>query len=230
MHPGEFEILEKIVTEESASKFKLIETENEEELYKLARSLIVEQKLPFNQIIGHCFSLVSYEKKQLPPPNPVYLLMHGSGGNGKSQVIRCIAKWSEKLLQKEGQNIFQPRIILTSFTGTAARQIGGCTLHSGFNFQFGYGFNLSDKTMDELRKELQNLKLIIIDEISMLSADLFYALNERLCSVFQNLLPFGGISIVLVGDLLQIKPVQGRYIFQIPIYKTYANAYAACNL
>ena len=231
LHPGEFENFETNCIEENSSKYKLIEIENEEELYKLARSLIVEQKLPFNKVIEHCFSLVSYDKMKLPPPKPVYILMHGSGGNGKSQVIRCIAKWSEKILQKEGQDIFQPRIILASFTGTAARQIGGITLHSAFNFQFGYsGLSLSDKNMDELRKGLQNLKLIIIDEISMLSADLFYALNQRLCSVFQNKLPFGGISVILVGDLLQIKPVQGRYIFQTPIYQPYANCHEICNL
>ena len=52
------------------------------------------------------------------------------------------------------------------FSGTASRQIGGCTLHSAFNFQFGFsGLSLSDKKMDELRKTLQNLQLIIIDEI-----------------------------------------------------------------
>ena len=77
--------------------------------------------------------------------------------------------------------------------------------------------------MDLLRKNLQHLKLIIIDEVSMVSADMLHCLNQRLCSIFQNLHPFGGISIILVGDLMQLRPVKGRYIFENPNDSSYLN-------
>jgi hypothetical protein len=105
-------------------------------------------------------------------------------------------------------------------SGTAAGHIDGTTLHTAFSFGFGSSSNsniISDEKLDILRKNLQYLKIIIIDELSMVSADLLYCLNKRLCSIFQNLLPFGGISIILVGDLMQLKPVKGCYIFEKPI-------------
>ena len=58
--------------------------------------------------------------------------------------------------------------------------------------------------------------MIIIDEMSMVSADVLYKIHKRLCDIFINNLPFGGISTMWVGDLLQLKPVRGRFIFEEP--------------
>ena len=232
-HPGDFEKLDTEPGSFIGGKYKTIDISNETELYNIARQLVVEQKHVFNSVIKQCFNLKCYSKAKISPPNPIYLLVHGGGGVGKTNLIKAISKWGEKILRSEEQSIYQPRILLTSLTGTAAAHIDGVTLHTAFSFGFGSSSTsnlISDEKLDALRKSLQYLKIIIIDEISMVSADMFYCLNKRLCSIFQNLLPFGGISIILVGDLMQLKPVRGRYIFQIPIDLTYFDGLGLINL
>ena len=58
--------------------------------------------------------------------------------------------------------------------------------------------------------------MIIIDEMSMVSSDDLYKIHHRLTDIFNNNLPFGGLSIMFVGDMLQLKPVRGRFIFEEP--------------
>ena len=86
----------------------------------------------------------------------------------------------------------------------AAVNIGGSTIHSTFSI------SIYSKLQDILfmkEMELRRMKLLVIDEIGMVRADLFDLIDERLKEVFQNSLPFGGIQIVLFWDLYQIPPV-----------------------
>ena len=69
-----------------------------------------------------------------------------------------------------------------------------------------------------MREDLSDLRLIIIDEMSLVSADVLYKIDAKLREIF-NLrkdIPFAGIGVMLVGDLLQIPPVKGAYIFSRP--------------
>ena len=100
---------------------------------------------------------------------------------------------------------------------------GGQTLHGAFGF--GYGdeqqtdnTKCGDKKRNELRENLSELKLLIIDEVSLVSADMLYKLDARLKEIFhlKKNIPFGGVSVMLVGDLLQIPPVTGGLVFTIP--------------
>ena len=111
----------------------------------------------------------------------------------------------------------QPFIPLTVPTGTAAKNIDGLTLHSAFNMPFGNTFkSLGDKKRDQKRKELSRLKILIVDEFSMVKADMLYQLNLRLKEIKQNDKDFGGVAVILFGDLMRLRPVQARYIFQKP--------------
>ena len=61
------------------------------------------------------------------------------------------------------------------------------TLHSAFHFKFGNDFSsLSDKLREELRSSLSKLKIVIVDEMSMVKSDLLYQLNLRLQEIKQN--------------------------------------------
>ena len=78
---------------------------------------------------------------------------------------------------------------------------------------------LGDKKRDQKRNELSRLKILIINEFSMVKADMLYQLNLRLKEIKQikqNDKDFGGVAVILFGDLMQLRPVRARYIFQKP--------------
>lgn len=92
------------------------------------------------------------------------------------------------------------------------------TIHSTFDMNIGDKtyIPLSDESLAKFRNLFSELKLIILDEMSMVSSDMLYKIHQRLTDILQNSKPFGGVSIVLVGDLLQIKPIGAFNIFAKP--------------
>ena len=73
---------------------------------------------------------------------------------------------------------------------------------------------MSDKHKSCLRNKLSDVRLIIIDEISMVSSDLFYKIHARLTEIFgcKSDEPFAGIPVLVCGDLYQLPPVKGKTI------------------
>ena len=82
------------------------------------------------------------------------------------------------------------------------------TLHQAFDFNFigRVHESLSDKKFAQFRANLADLKLIIVDEMSMVDSDKLYKIHRRLCEVLQYDISelFANVGIVLVGDLLQV--------------------------
>ena len=76
--------------------------------------------------------------------------------------------------------------------------------------------SLSDKMRDEKRNLYKNLKMLIIDEISLVDADMFYKIDLRLREITQKGVPLGNVAIFVLGDLMQMCPISGRYIFLNP--------------
>ena len=83
--------------------------------------------------------------------------------------------------------------------------------------------SLSDKSLAELRENLTCLKLIIIDEISLVSADILYIIHMKLREVFNTPKEalFANLNVILVSDLLQICPMQGTLVFKTPLNLKY---------
>jgi hypothetical protein len=95
--------------------------------------------------------------------------------------------------------------------------LDGITIHSAFDLKFGNEHvGLSDKKMAQFRENLADLQIVIIDEMSMVHSDTLYKIHVRLCEIFQTDDIFGNIGVILVGDLLQLPPVKGNYIFERP--------------
>lgn len=143
------------------------------------------------------------------------VFLTGKAGTGKTTLLRNIVSTTYK------------KCLIAAPTGIAAINAGGVTIHSLFQLPFG-GFipvketqtlhnntRLNDpvsviknlQMYDSKRKLLRELELLIIDEVSMLRADLLDAIDLVLRHVRRNNLPFGGIQILFIGDMLQLPPV-----------------------
>lgn len=145
---------------------------------------------------------------------PVFLT--GKAGTGKTTFLRDIILKTHK------------NTIIVAPTGIAAINAGGATIHSQFGLPFGAfipdnnyvvdSFEVKINTPKTLvkhllmrepkRKLLQELELLIIDEVSMLRADLLDAIDSALKFVRRkSYLTFGGVQVLFIGDLMQLPPV-----------------------
>ena len=136
------------------------------------------------------------------------LFITGKAGTGKSTLLRYFYDQA-----KEKPVVLAP-------TGVAALNVGGQTIHRFFKFKIDVTPEAirKKKYSSEMKKLYRALKTIIIDEASMLRADLLDCIDEMLrkCGPYQRM-PFGGVQIIFVGDLYQLPPVvtgSERAIFQ----------------
>ena len=137
-----------------------------------------------------------------------HIFLTGRAGTGKTTFLSNLSKKSMK------------RMIVTAPTGVAAINAGGVTLHSFFQLPFGpfvpgeHAHNKIQKRMFRFSKEkrqiIKSLNLLVIDEISMVRADLLDAVDAILKRHRRNDLPFGGVQLLMIGDLHQLSPVAKR--------------------
>ena len=203
----------------SSSIYRSIALPADNVIRESTRSLDYHQRQAVNIAVKYAKDVVKARKEGNLSPKPPLLMVHGGAGAGKSTVINVLAQWAQKILQKEGDNVECPCVLKAAFTGTAASNIEGQTLHSSFGFSFdNKAYSLNDKARDQKRTALANLKVVIIDEISMVKVDMLYQLDLRLQEIMEKVgVPFGGISIFAFGDMMQLKPCMGRYICDDPI-------------
>lgn len=112
---------------------------------------------------------------------------------------------------------------VTATTGSAAFLIGGRTIHSYLGLGLAKDtpkniFEYNRRNRPHIVKKLRNVKVLIIDEISMLDNILFDKISEYLSLVRYNSKPFGGIQLVLTGDFCQLEPVGGDYCFKSDVW------------
>ncbi len=124
-----------------------------------------------------------------------FVFVTGRAGTGKSTFIRSLMTMTKK------------RFAVVAPTGVAALNAGGQTIHSFFRFRPG-PIDLNAILRQRSRRLYEKLELLIIDEISMVRADLMDGVERFLrMNGPDPELPFGGIQIVAVGDLYQLPPV-----------------------
>ena len=166
-------------------------------------------------------------------PKPPLIKMHGGAGSGKSTVIKAISAMCEywMALHNNDSDPDRPAVVKLAPTGRAASEIDGLTLHSALNFKFGNEYtSLPDQLREQRRNQLSNLTILIVDEMSMVKADLLYQLYLRLKEIMQTDLDFGGISVILAGDLPQLRPINGSWIFEPPRGERNKDAYEVYSL
>ncbi len=147
------------------------------------------------------------------------LFLTGKAGTGKSTFLRYVAEHTKK------------KHVILAPTGIAAINAGGSTLHSFFRLPFypllpndsRYSWRHIKETLKYTgaqRKLIREVELIIIDEISMVRADIIDFIDKVLRVYTRNPEPFGGKQLLLVGDIYQLEPVlkdEDRQLLQ-PFY------------
>jgi len=119
----------------------------------------------------------------------------GKAGTGKSTLIKHIRETSKK------------NLVVLAPTGVAAVNVDGQTIHSFCGLPFSF---INKEAIHEHRDKnlYRNLDLLIVDEISMVRADVFDGMDHFFrINRFDKTLPFGGLQVILVGDLYQLSPV-----------------------
>ena len=172
-----------------------------EEIQLSINKLNDDQTRIFNKIKKH------FETK---PVNSLKLFISGVGGSGKSFLISTISQWISVVHGGESS----VTVAVTAPTGLAAYNIEGMTLHRLFMLPVEHGttakYNkLTPDSLKILKKALEELQLLIIDEISMVSSLLLTYIHLRLCELTGKECVFGGNYILVLGDLLQLPPVKG---------------------
>lgn len=143
------------------------------------------------------------------------VFLTGKAGTGKTTLLREIIQTTHK------------NTVVVAPTGIAALNAGGVTIHSMFQLPFGgfipdnsspqFSENTKFETKATLRRHfkmsglkksvIRNMELLIIDEVSMLRADLLDAMDYMMQSVRKKNSAFGGVQVLYIGDLLQLPPV-----------------------
>ena len=212
--------------------FHPIEVRPLDVLRELARKLDFYQRKVLEIGLRHARGLSKARDGRNPMPSSPLVMVDGAAGAGKSCTISILKEMVQLIMQKPGDNPECPHILLCAPTGTAAINIKGQTLHSSFGFTFGdEHYSLSDKTRDTKRATFKNLRFLIIDEVSMVKADQLYQLDLRLREVtMQPNKLFGGVALFFFGDIMQLKPVLGRYIWMQPRSEEYLQAFLVESL
>ena len=150
--------------ETSGNIYKKVELYSEEKIKALTLQLDDDQRIVVDVCVNYAKNIVKARKVKMNiPPSPL-VVVQGGAGSGKSTVIDVMCQQVEKILRASGDNPNCPYIIRAAFTGTAAANIQGQTMHSAFSFNFGNEYlSLGDKSRDERRTLLENLKVVIID-------------------------------------------------------------------
>lgn len=144
------------------------------------------------------------------------IFLTGKAGTGKTTLLRKIIETCHK------------NTVVVAPTGIAALNAGGVTIHSMFQLPFAsflptsstppvVSENARFENRTSLRKHfkmhknkrqiIESMELLIIDEVSMLRADVLDAIDFMLQTIRKNKFPFGGVQILFIGDLLQLPPV-----------------------
>ena len=155
----------------------------------------------------------------------VHIFLTGKAGTGKTTFLRNLAANTYK------------RMVVVAPTGVAAINAGGVTIHSFFQLPFGpivpegqqttYDGQqslslLSNKINKTKLKIIRSLDLLVIDEISMVRADLLDAVDAVLRKVRRSSAAFGGVQLLMIGDIQQLAPVarQNEWELLQPYYKS----------
>ena len=181
----------------------------DDDYQRLMRSLNSNQR----KYTLNVMNLIKNDDKQF------FHFINGGAGVGKSTLIKAVYQSILRFHNSlPGSNPEAIRAALCAPTGKAAALIDGMTLHSFLSLPVNQCkhklVKLDSDVSNRIGVKLKDLQLLIVDEISMVGFTMFQQVDARLQQIMKSKQPFGGISVVVLGDFNQLKPVGDKYIFQ----------------
>lgn len=188
----------------------------------ITRDLLISMVTPLNKQQQRIVSYYSDWASQETPGKSYqqFVFLTGDAGTGKTTAANAIIKVVEYLLPMTAgayvttQTVGRTRaktVMKCAFTGSAALNLNGNTIHSIFKFPPTINFSddftpLKDGNVkNDFIMLFQHVRLLIIDEISLINANMLYWIHCRCQEAKQQVhIPFGGISILLIGDFYQL--------------------------
>ena len=176
-----------------------------------------EQRAIFREVQDHIRSSQSTDVSARPPP--LRLFITGGAGVGKSFLIEAL----HELIIRGHMGVARKPVKLTAPTGVAAFNIMGTTLHTALSVPVEHCrrtgrsrvryIKLNDQKLQALRAQWAGTKYLIIDEVSMVSYEMLSFVHRRLMEIMDNDMPFGGVSVICIGDFFQLPPVKANFVF-----------------
>jgi len=142
-----------------------------------------------------------------------HLFVTGRAGTGKSTLLQIFRKSTQR------------NVVVLAPTGVAALNVSGQTIHSLFGFPPRLIMPENVKPNRRYKRLFENLDVLIIDEISMVRADVMEAIDLALKMNRNSREPFGGVQMILFGDLYQLPPIVSTQEEKMYFSQRYANAY-----
>ena len=135
--------------------------------------------------------------------------LNGGAGTGKSHLLKALYQGLYRICCTEpGQNRETNKVLIMAPTGKAAFNVRRTTIHAAFHIPANQKLQdykpLSYDTLNTYRMKYRELEWILVDEISMVSNDLWKYVHMRLQEIKQCKEPFGGVNIIAIGDMYQV--------------------------
>ncbi|CAH2107698.1 unnamed protein product [Euphydryas editha] len=180
------------------------------------RGLNIQQKDLFQKVTTAIENDLHSQESQL------LLFITGGAGSGKSFLLKLIVEHIKRCYAPTVDILLKPNFVeVGSLTGVAARQIFGKTLHSIFMLPIEKKNTMTYKKitgqrLENERRKWRYINWLIIDEISMVSYENLRIIHLRLQEYKNNDKLFGGVNILVFGDIFQLPPVKGHWCFVQP--------------
>jgi DNA replication protein DnaC len=182
------------------------------EFASLVQQLNSEQRIILDDILY---------KKRRNPRISLFIFITGGAGTGKTFTLLCIIQYLLRYYNKinlEADPLKQ-KVMKLGYTGKAAFNIGGSTIHSALGIPLNKSLlelgGLSDERRDSFAKTYDQLRLLVIDEISLVGSRMFAMIDRRLRTIMRAHNNFmGGLDVIVTGDLYQTPPVRDAWIFK----------------
>merc|ERR1711872_92592 len=194
-----------------------IRLEDKKKLNKRINTLNIQQR----KIMGELMDID--DEKQY------FLYLYGQAGTGKTYLLNTIIPALEFKSLKSGVDLDKPLILVMSPTASAAKHlVYGDTIHGALKIN---GFDNLEKQLlhganATLSHDLSQVKHVIIDEISMVGANFFWDINQKLKQIMGSQEYFGGLNVIATGDFHQLPPVGDVWIFNRTSIRGRCNAIA----